>query len=176
MDVLLLNPHCDPGAITHRCKYEKSNSSKDDIEKSIEVYLPRLLWARLEKWGSESQEAEEQLREFLAGQRECHDLPVYNTVSVRLYNETPVVHLLGLDDDLFVEQYHLPDLNEEEMNDMATLDCIGRHVPLLQYQAGKAIAARFLLSHFRRLKKEEGTVDITKTLFCQAAEREKGKS
>ncbi|MCG6538323.1 MAG: hypothetical protein L7F78_27305, partial [Syntrophales bacterium LBB04] len=130
-----------------------------------------LLLARLQNWKSRSRNAEKLFNKFLSDESKCTDLPVYSTVSVRLYNETPVVHLLNLDEDLFVEQYHLPDMGEKQMVDLVKrFDCIGRHVPVLQYRTD-TVAARLFLSHFRRLKKEAGTIDFTERLFQRAAEQ-----
>lgn len=173
VDILLLNPYSDSGPIMHRCKYEKGDASKDDIERCLFMYLPKLLRARLDAWASKSEKANNQLQQFLSGQENCRKLTTYNTFSVRLYNEMPVIHLLSLDEKLFVEQYHLPNMGEPEMKEIAIrFDCIGRHVPMLQYDE-KSLAAQFYLSHFRRLKSEPETVDYTERLYKHVANNAK---
>jgi hypothetical protein len=169
LDILLLDP--TRSAIEHRCTYERVKSSRTDIEQSLGEYLPILLRSRVDRWRSGRSDRSESLEACLARSGDLRDLGCVKSVSVKLYDETPAVHLLAVGADLFVEQYHLADLGEPEMVDMAGMNCIGRQVPVTRYDQ-RAKAARLLLSHFRRLRRESTTIDITEQLFRRALDLE----
>jgi hypothetical protein len=142
LKVLILNPNSD--AAKRRDSLERGGTCIEDINYTLNNGIPAVINERIMN-----------LNDFSAKDKISEHLSIDNTIVGELYDKCnifiktydidPITFIFKTDSALFSEQYHFG-----RIKDLRTANCIGQHVPVIQY-IESAKAARFLSEHFKAI-------------------------
>ena len=146
LTVALLDPESPAAARRHQV--ESQSETVNDIRSTLQRGLPAIAFWRLQTLLQQSPTKHKWLTSISKGfpkdlSEASHILAEDIAFYVRLYKIDPILFLMGFETCMFVEQYHFG----RAEHFVEPMGCIGKHVPVVQYdRSSKAYA--FFKAHY----------------------------
>jgi hypothetical protein len=146
MRILVLDPTSEAAAF--RAQLEHGNTTIQDIKRTLEQGIPAAIQERLKAvyLDGDNLSLGDRIAEAQQTGQPIDDLIktaiTKCNLEVRLYTLQPIALMMIFNDTTFIEQYHLG-----RPKHLRARDCIGKHVPVLEYSA-TSVAAQFYAAHY----------------------------